>query len=212
MPKAVAACFDFLKTNVPIIYRWIGSKFYDLELVPSLDEEESVLWRPYGASYKGYSCSSVMSWFSKVEPQNYSIGPDDMRTLSYLSATSAGWLPVLTYDGHRFTPYYAHRVRKQFGFDQEVPTTMEVMADVLPTINPFIKSRAFYYWSSTILEVVIPSGERVGIFTMGMNHYWQDLMTSCLSLGMVVMRVLSICCTCVRLLLLIFNFLLPPIQ
>ena len=179
MPQAVAARFDFLNTNVPIIYRWIGSKFYDLELVPSLDEEESVLWRPYGASYRGYSCNSVMSWFSKVEPQNYAIGPNDMRTLSYLLATSAGWLPVLTYDGHRFTPYCAYRVRKQFGFDQEVPT-MEVMADVLPTINPFIKSRDFYYWSSTILEVVIPSGERVGIFTMGMNHYWRDLMTSML--------------------------------
>uniref|UniRef100_A0A2N9JB30 Aminotransferase-like plant mobile domain-containing protein n=1 Tax=Fagus sylvatica TaxID=28930 RepID=A0A2N9JB30_FAGSY len=141
MPKAVAARFDFLKTNVPIIYRWIGSKFYDLELVPSLDEEESMLWRSYGASYRGYSCSSVMSRFSKVEPQNYAIGPDDMRTLSYLSATSAGWLPVLTL----------------------------MVIDSHPIVH-----------IDTILEVVIPSGERVGIFTMGMNHYWRDLMTSML--------------------------------
>ena len=180
MPEAVAARFEFLKTSVPSVYRWIGFKFYDLELVPSLDEEESVLWRPYGASYRGYSCSSVMSWFSRIEPQNYALGPYDTRILSYLSATSASWLPVLTYDGLRFIPYCVHKVRRQFGFDQEVPAIMEVVADVLPTINPFIKSRAFHYWSSTTLEVVIPSGERVGICTMGMNHYWRDLMTSML--------------------------------
>ena len=112
MSEAVAARFEFLKTSVPSVYQWIGSKFYDLELVPSLDEEESVLWRLYDASYRGYSCSSVMSWFSKVEPQNYALGLDDMRTLSYLSGTSAGWLSVLTYDGLWFTPYCTHRVRK----------------------------------------------------------------------------------------------------
>ena len=151
-----------------------------LELVPSLDEEESVLWKPYGVSYRGYSCSSVMSWFSRIEPQNYALGPHDLRTLSYLSATSAVWLPVLTYDGLRFTSYCTHKVRKQFKFDQEVPITVEVVADVLPTTNPFIKSRAFHYWSNTTSELVIPSGERAGIYTMGMNHYWQDLMTSML--------------------------------
>jgi hypothetical protein len=101
-----------------------------------------------------------------------------MRTLSYLSTTSASWLRVLTYDGLRFTPYCPHRVRKQFGFGKEVPATMEVVADALPTINPFIKSQAFHYWSSTTPEVVIPSGERAGTYTMGMNHYWRDLMTS----------------------------------
>jgi hypothetical protein len=103
-----------------------------------------------------------------------------MRTLSYLSVTSAGWLPVLTHDGLHFTSYCVHRVRRQFGYDQEVPVTMELVADILPTINHFIKSRAFAYWSTIIPEVVIPSGERIGICTMGMNHYWQDLMTSML--------------------------------
>uniref|UniRef100_A0A2N9H2H3 Aminotransferase-like plant mobile domain-containing protein n=1 Tax=Fagus sylvatica TaxID=28930 RepID=A0A2N9H2H3_FAGSY len=95
MPKAVAARFEFLWTSVPSIYRWVGAKFYNSELVPSLDEEDFVLWRPYGASHRGYSCDSIMS-------------------------------------------------------------------------------------CTTIPEVVIPSGERVGIYTMGMNHYWRDLMASML--------------------------------
>jgi hypothetical protein len=44
MPEAVAAHFEFLRTSVPSIYRWVGAKFYDSELVPSLDEEDFVLW------------------------------------------------------------------------------------------------------------------------------------------------------------------------
>jgi hypothetical protein len=180
MPEAVATRFEFLQTSVPSVYRWVGAKFYDSELVPSLDEEDFVLWRPYGASHRGYSCDSIMSWFSRIEPQNYALGPEDIRTLSYLSVTSAGWLPVLTHDGLLFTSYCAHRVRRQFGYDQEVPATMAVIADALPTINPFIKSRAFAYWSSTIPEVVIPSGDRIGICTMGMIQYWRGLMTSML--------------------------------
>ena len=131
-------------------------------------------------NHRGYSCNSIMSWFNRIEPQNYALGLEDIRTLSYLLATSAGWLPVLTHDGLRFTSYCVHKVRRQFGYDQEVPATMEVVADILPTINPFIKSQAFPYWSTTTPEVVIPSGERVGICTMEMNHYWRDLMTSML--------------------------------
>ena len=57
---------------------------------------------------------------------------------------------------------------------------MAAVADALPTINPFIKSRAFAYWHSAILEVVIPSGDRIGICTSGMNQYWRDFMTSML--------------------------------
>jgi hypothetical protein len=44
MPEAVAACFEFLRTSVPSVYRWVGTKFYDSELVSSLDKEEFVLW------------------------------------------------------------------------------------------------------------------------------------------------------------------------
>uniref|UniRef100_A0A2N9HEB1 Aminotransferase-like plant mobile domain-containing protein n=1 Tax=Fagus sylvatica TaxID=28930 RepID=A0A2N9HEB1_FAGSY len=180
LPEAIAARFEFLQTGVPSIYRWVGAKIYDSELVPSLDDEDFVLWRPYGDSHRGYFCDSVMSWFSKIEPQNYALGPEDIRTLSYLSVTSAGWLPVLTHNGLLFTSYCAHRVRRQFGYDQEVPATMATAADVLPTINPFIKSRAFAYWRSAIPEVVIPSGDRIGICTSGMKQYWRDLMTSML--------------------------------
>ena len=52
---------------------------------------------------------------------------------------------------------------------------MGIAADEIPTINPFLKTRAFAYWSGVALRVVIPNGNRVGIYTAGMNNYWRDL-------------------------------------
>jgi hypothetical protein len=46
----------------------------------------------------------------------------------------------------------------------------------IPTINPFLKARAFAYWSSVAPQVVIPSGDRVGIYTTGISNYWRKLM------------------------------------
>ncbi len=61
-----------------------------------------------------------MSWFSKVEPQSYALSPHDTRTLTYLSTTNAGWLPVLSLGGLWFTSYCVYRVRKKFGLDLEI--------------------------------------------------------------------------------------------
>ena len=55
----------------------------------------------------------------------------------------------------------AHRVRRQFGFDQEVSAVMGIAASEIPTINPFLKTRAFAYWSGVAPKVVISSGNRV---------------------------------------------------
>jgi hypothetical protein len=120
----------------------------------------------------------VMSGFRDVEAQDYTLTSEDTRSLTYLSATNAGWLPVLSSGRLQFTAYCAHRVRRQFGFDQEVPAVMGVAAGEIPTINPFLKARAFAYWSSVTPQVVIPSGDRVGIYTTGMSNYWRELMAA----------------------------------
>uniref|UniRef100_A0A2N9I2V0 Aminotransferase-like plant mobile domain-containing protein n=1 Tax=Fagus sylvatica TaxID=28930 RepID=A0A2N9I2V0_FAGSY len=70
-------------------------------------------------------------WFRDVEAQDYTLIAGDVASLTYLSATNAGWLPVLSTDGPQFTIYSAHRVRRQFGFDQEVPAIMGVAAGEL---------------------------------------------------------------------------------
>uniref|UniRef100_A0A2N9G8Z9 Uncharacterized protein n=1 Tax=Fagus sylvatica TaxID=28930 RepID=A0A2N9G8Z9_FAGSY len=91
---------------------------------------------------------------------------------------AAGWLSVFSPGRLQFTAYCVHRVRRQFGFDQEIPAVMGVAAGKIPTINPFLKTRAFAYWSSVTSRVVIPSGNRVGIYTAAISNYWRDLMAA----------------------------------
>uniref|UniRef100_A0A2N9FFS5 Aminotransferase-like plant mobile domain-containing protein n=1 Tax=Fagus sylvatica TaxID=28930 RepID=A0A2N9FFS5_FAGSY len=109
MPDEVIANVGDFQGDVPAVYRWVGSKFYDHSLIPSLDNESKVCWRPYG----------------------YCLLMD-----------------------FRFTVYSAHRVRKQFGFDQEVPAVMGIAAGEIPTVNPFLRDRAFAYWSRLMAAMV----------------------------------------------------------
>ena len=137
MPEEVAAYVGDFQGDVPAVFRWVGCKFYDHSLIPSLDREEKICWRPYGVTHRGFAYSSVMSGFRDVEAQDYTLIAGDMRSLTFLFATNAGWLPVLSPGRLHFTVYCAHRVRRQFGFDQEVPAVMGIAAGEISNINPF---------------------------------------------------------------------------
>ena len=89
-------------------------------------------------SHHEFVYESVMSRISNIEAQDYTLIVGDMGSLTYLSITNAGWLPVLSSGGLQFTIYSAHRVRKQFGFDQEIPAVMGVAAGEILTIKPFL--------------------------------------------------------------------------
>uniref|UniRef100_A0A2N9IPB7 Aminotransferase-like plant mobile domain-containing protein n=1 Tax=Fagus sylvatica TaxID=28930 RepID=A0A2N9IPB7_FAGSY len=127
--------------DVPAVFRWVSSKFYDHSLVPSLDSESKVCWRPYGITHRGFVYESVMSEFRNVEAQDYTLIAGDVGSLTYLSATNAGWLPVLSSDGPQFTTYSAHR-------------------------------------SSVASQVIVPNGNRIGVYTAGMANYWRGLMAA----------------------------------
>ena len=101
-----------------------------------------------------------------------------MRSLTYLFATNVGWLPVLSSGKLQFTAYSAHRVWRQFGFDQEVPAVIGIAVGEILTINPFLKARAFAYWSGIASRVVVPSGDRVGVYTTSKINYWRELMAA----------------------------------
>ena len=178
MPEGVVANVSDFQGDVPAVYRWVGNKFYDHGLVPSLDSESKICWRPYGVSHRGFVYESLMSGFSNIEAQDYTLIAGDMGSLTYLSATNAGWLPVLSSGGLQFTVYSAHRVRKQFGFDQEIPAVMGVAAGKISTINPFLRARAFAYWSGIAPRVIVPSGDRIGVYTTSMSNYWRGLMAA----------------------------------
>ena len=74
--------------------------------------------------------------------------------------------------------YSAHRVRKQFGFDQEIPAVIGVAASEIPIINPFLRTMAFAYWSGVAPRVIILSGDRVDVYTTGMSNYWRGLIAA----------------------------------
>ena len=178
MPEGVVANVGDFQGDVPAVYRWVGNKFYDHGLVPSLDSESKICWRPYGVSHHEFVDESVVSGFSNIKVQDYTLIAEDMRSLTYLSATNASWLPVLSSDELQFTIYSAHRVRKQFGFNQEILAVMGVAAGEIPTINPFLRARAFAYWSGIAPRVIVPIGDRIGVYTTGMSNYWRGLMAA----------------------------------
>ena len=96
MPEEVAAHVGNFQGDIPAMYGWVGSKFYDYSLISSLDSESKVCWRPYGITYYSFVYESVMSGFRDVEAQDYTLIAGDVRSLTYLSTTNAGWLPVLS--------------------------------------------------------------------------------------------------------------------
>ena len=144
----------------------------DPDLVPSLDFEECVVWRPYSYRYADFSYHSVLYWFSDIVSQSFELLPDDTKSLTYLSVVNPGWLPVWSSKGVEYTHYYANRVRRQFGLDQGVPGSPSETLPQVPSIAPFFKDKAFGYWSQSISHMVIPCGGRLGICTVAMQEYW----------------------------------------
>jgi hypothetical protein len=144
----------------------------DLDLVPSFDFEECVVWRPYSYRYTGFSCHSVLYWFSNIASQSFELLPDDTKSLTYLSAVNPGWLSTWGSKGVEFTHYCANRVRRQFGLDQGVPGSPNETLPRVPSVAPFLTDQAFGYWSQSISRMVIPYGGRLGICTVAMQEYW----------------------------------------
>ena len=63
-------------------------------------------------------------------------------------------------------------MRRKFEFDQEIPAVMGIAAGEIPTINPFLRTRGFAYWSGV---VIVSNGNKVGVYTAGMVNYWREL-------------------------------------
>uniref|UniRef100_A0A2N9EV39 Aminotransferase-like plant mobile domain-containing protein n=1 Tax=Fagus sylvatica TaxID=28930 RepID=A0A2N9EV39_FAGSY len=115
MPEEVAVHVGDFQGNVPTVYRWVGSKFYDHNLIPSLDSESKVCWRPYRVTHRGFSYDSVMSEFHNIKAKDYTLIARDSK--------KAIWIRPRGTNRHG------------------------IAAGEIPTINPFLKTRAFAYWS-----------------------------------------------------------------
>jgi hypothetical protein len=156
-----------------LVYRWVGLKTRDHDLVAALDFEENVLLRPYGDDHPGFACVSVFGQFNQPTSLIYDLRVEEHRSLAYLSAISPGWLPILSVIGVTFVPYCPQRVKRQFGFDQDMPASPQEVMTSSPNLAPFIKSRAFAHWEGQVSRIMVLSGHRFGFNTSSMNAYWQ---------------------------------------
>ena len=117
LPQEFLDCFPNFRGNLPLVYRWVGLKTHDHDLVAALDHEENVLFRPYGDDYPSFACVSIFSWFYQPTPLIHDLRVEDYRSLAYLSTVSQGFLPFLSAMGVSFVPYCPQRVQRQFRFD-----------------------------------------------------------------------------------------------
>uniref|UniRef100_A0A2N9FSG1 Aminotransferase-like plant mobile domain-containing protein n=1 Tax=Fagus sylvatica TaxID=28930 RepID=A0A2N9FSG1_FAGSY len=173
LPREFLDRFPDFKDNLPLVYRWVGLKTRDYDLVDALDHEENVLFRPYGDDYPGFTCASVFRKFYQPSPLIRDLKVDDYRSLSYLSTVNPGFLPILSAAGVSFIPYCPQRVQRQFGLDQGIPVGPQETSTCVADLTAFIKSRAFARWGGETNRVMIPSGHRLGFNTPSMGAYWQ---------------------------------------
>ena len=173
LPWEFLDCFPDFRNNLPLVYRWVGLKTRDYDLVDALDHEENMLFRPYGDDHLGFTCVSVFSRFCQPISFIRDLKADDYRSLAYLSTVNPGFLPVLSTTGVSFIPYCPQRVQKMFGLNQGVPVGPQETVTCVADLTAFIKSRAFACWGGETSRVMTPSGHRSGFNTSSMNAYWQ---------------------------------------
>jgi hypothetical protein len=104
LPQRFLDRFPDFRNNLPLVYRWVGLKTRDHDLVAALDYEENVLLRPYGDDYPGFACVSVFSRFYQPTSLIHDLRVDDYRSLAYLSTVSLGW--STNFICHRCSPSY----------------------------------------------------------------------------------------------------------
>jgi hypothetical protein len=173
LPREFLDHFPDFRDNLPLVYRWVGLKTHDHDLVDALDYEENVLFRPYGDDYPGFTCASIFRKFYQPSPLIRDLKVDDYQSLSYLSTVNPGFLPILSATGVSFIPYCPQRVQRQFGLDQGIPIGPQETATCVADLTAFLKSRAFVRWGGETTRVLIPGGHRLGFNTPSMGAYWQ---------------------------------------
>uniref|UniRef100_A0A2N9HQV0 Aminotransferase-like plant mobile domain-containing protein n=1 Tax=Fagus sylvatica TaxID=28930 RepID=A0A2N9HQV0_FAGSY len=178
LPQKFLNQFPSFRDNLPLVYRWVGLKPRDHDLVDALDYEENVLFRPYGDDHPGFTCASIFRKLYGPSPLIRDLKVDDYQSLSYLSTVNPGFLPILSATSVAFIPYCPQRVQRQFGLDQGIPIGPQETTSCVADLTAFLKSSAFARWGGETTRVLIPGGHRFGFNTPSMGAYWQRLTQS----------------------------------
>ena len=114
-------------------------------------------------SNTGYTCTDyVMGPFIDTARTTTPLTSFEVRGITYLAATNAGWLPYLADEGIRFVHYPANRVRRQFRLDQDIPNDFSSFMESPTSARPFLRHATFEFWSKRFTTITIPGSQSEG--------------------------------------------------
>ena len=115
----------------------------------------------------------MLAFFLNSLGNTFDLRWGDEDSLTYLACISPLWLPVPLSSGPRYTHYSAHRVLRQFGFDQDILPVFKEVVPSLPSLDPFLRLQAFSYQSWRSPQFVVPNSQRE-VFA----SYWRRVQKS----------------------------------
>ena len=125
--------------NHPIIFRWANLKGGSLNLVELFDQAGHLSWRSPQEFNPEFACDFVLASFPNSPRNTFNLCSGDEGSLAYLVCVNPLWLPVPYSSGPRYTHYLAHRVLRQFGFDQDIPPVFKDIVPSLPSLDLFLR-------------------------------------------------------------------------
>ena len=102
---------------------------------------------------------SVMGPFTDTAGTTTPLAAFDERGITYLVATNAGWLPYLADEGICFVHYFANKVRRQFGLDQDILDDFSATLESATFVRPILRLITFEFLSKHFTTVTIPGSQ-----------------------------------------------------
>uniref|UniRef100_A0A2N9HEP2 Aminotransferase-like plant mobile domain-containing protein n=1 Tax=Fagus sylvatica TaxID=28930 RepID=A0A2N9HEP2_FAGSY len=160
----------------PILFKWVGVKASEVSWMDDLDDEVKFVWQPYVKVKEGFACPDIFPTAPFRDGYSSCFFKDgNLKFCTFLAAITPAWLPTFGKNDMETIHYNPHKVRRQFGLDQDVPSANVVVFDCDTVMAPFIIIQASKYWSDLSVRVTIPADMRVGNLTSHMYRYWDRL-------------------------------------
>ncbi|GMY23505.1 CHD3-type chromatin-remodeling factor PICKLE [Fagus crenata] len=175
MPSVIAdKCMSF-REGFSIVFKWFGAKGLT-GLMDLLDKGTGFTWRPYSNFVSGFTSRSPLLLVHASAIGAFELREGDITRISYLASVRARWLPAWSPHEIKYVAYCTHRVPRQFGFDQDIPRfNLEVLGSD-HYMDPYLKGKAYAFYSSKLPRIRYPKPSRVGASTKRMHDYWTRVM------------------------------------
>ena len=158
-----------------IIFWWSNLKGGNVNLMELFDQRGHLSWHSPHEFSLGFACDSVLFSFLNSPGHTFDLCWGDESSLAYLACTSPSWLLVPLTSGPKYIHYSAHRVLRQFGFDQDIPSVFKEVVSSLPSLDPLLRLQAFSYWSWRSPQFVVPNSQWVVFALSGFIGYWRRI-------------------------------------